>query len=643
MLLILLACSEKTPGTTPDPWPEPEEGPGALVYTEATEAWGLGAVNGAQLQAVDLDGDGYADLVVNDNSGIDDFEASAGGTGGRYHWTLMNRPDGAGGRVFLDETEASGLFARREGAGGRPSVDHIFADVNGDGFIDAFAGVFNDPHTDPAVHYTDTSEVLLNDGDGHFTFAPASPDLQVDFPMSGVTFTDYDGDGVVDLFIALWYANADIYGNGSWLNWLYGANDRLLRGNGDGTFTDVTAAAGLELNEATNDRALDKVLDGSHARPSMGATACDLDGDTLPELLVMAYGRQWNLQWQNQGDGTFVEVGGASGYAGDDDIDYTDNWYYQCTCWVDGSCDAPTDPDFPYSERQCEQVAGGGYWNPGWDDQPANLNGNTFNTACADVDNDGDLDLWSGEITHQWAGGSSDLSGLLLNEGDGTFTRPDLDTLGLLRTPVPDPSTRSWDYGDQKSAVADLDLDGRKDLLLPSGAAYFGNVLYAWRQWDDLRFTEIEADVGLAVPTAHGVALADFDRDGDLDLVAASLSEVLEGTTSDHRLYFYENGLAERHFLRVRLDTWDSNSVGVGSRVTVTAGGRTQTQEVSGGYGQHGMQMEPVLTFGLGLGAEVESVEVTWPGGDTDRCTDVPADTQVLIAPGCAMSEEPPR
>jgi hypothetical protein len=370
----------------------------------------------------------------------------------------------------------------------------------------------------------------------------------------------------------------------------------------------------------------------------MGATACDLDGDALPELLAMAYGRQWNLQWHNEGDGTFTEMGRESGYAGDDDIDYTDNWYYLCQCIVDGTCERPE--GFFYTKSQCQQL--GDLWNDGWDDQPANLNGNTFNTACTDVDDDGDLDLWSGEITHEWAGKSSDLSGLLLNDGTGHFTRPDLAELGLERTPVEDPRSGAWDFGDQKSAFADLDLDGRKDLLLPSGAAYYGNFLYIWRQWDTLRFSEVESDVGVDVPTAHGTAIADFDRDGDLDMVTASLSETAEGNDAGHRLWFWRNDLPDPHFLRVRLSAPMSNSIGIGARVAVTAGDRTQVQEVIGGYGQHGMQQDTVLTFGLGLGATVDAVDVTWPGGATDHFTGIPSDTQVLLTAGGGVTEEPP-
>ena len=635
MIFLLLSCAStdapaKEPAIHDDP---PVEGANGMAFTDATDAWGLSTINGAQMQAVDLDGDGYPDLVMDDNNGIDDDAENL-----RYHWVLMNRDDGSGGRTFVDQTDESGFFQRRSGEGRRPSVDHVFADVDGDGDLDGFAGVFNDPHSDPVGHFTDTSEILLNDGTGHFSLAPQSPDLAVDFPMSGVTFTDVNADGNVDLFIALWYKNADIYGNGSWLNWTYGANDRLLLGQGDGTFADATDAAGMEMKEGTSGNATETVLDGRHARPSMGATACDLDGDALPELLAMAYGRQWNLQWHNLGAGKFEEVGQTSGYAGDTNVDYTDNWYYECSCWTDGTCVGSDDPTLPYNKKQCAQVAA--YWNAGWDDQPANLNGNTFATACADLDNDGDLDLLNGEITHQWAGGSSDLSGVLLNDGNGVFARLDLASSGLARKPVPDPNNHSWDFGDQKAAIADLDNDGRKDVLLPSGAAYYGNILYIWRQWNDLQFSEVETDIGIQIPTAHGVALADFDRDGDLDLVGASLSELVGDSPQNHRVYFYENETPPRHFLRVRLNGSGTNTTGIGARVAVTALGHTQVQEVVGGFGQHGMQMEPVLTFGLGPAVELEGVEVTWVGGDVDTFEGAEVDTQVVLSAGGGVNEE---
>ena len=289
--LALFACTKDD--SEPD---EPYVAP-VLRYVDATEAVGLASQNGAQIVAVDLDLDGYADLVMSDNAGVDDF---AGGT--RYHALLMNRERDDGGRMFVDATEESGFFDRRSGEGGRPSVDHIFADLDGDGDPDAFAGVYNDPHTAPEAQFTDPSEILLNDGTGHFTLAPPSEALQASLPLSGATFTDFDHDGKLDLFIALWYVNADVYGDGTWLNWIFGANDLLLRGNGDGTFADVTARAGLERNELTtwSNANINDVLAGGHARPSMGATACDLDGDGWPEILSMAYGRMWNEQWSNQ-------------------------------------------------------------------------------------------------------------------------------------------------------------------------------------------------------------------------------------------------------------------------------------------------------------------------------------------------------
>lgn len=626
MLLFLFACETGDSAAPKDTAGPVTDDAGGLAFVDETEPWGLGAANASAAWTPDLDGDGWPDLVTADNNGLDEDLSDA-----HYHHLWMNRDDGAGNRVFVDQTEESGLFARRDGDGGRPSAEQLFVDVDGDGDLDCFAGVFNDPHTDPTTHFSDLSDVLLNDGTGHFSFAPVSADLQVDMPVIGVTFNDYDADGNVDVYLGLWYANEDVYGDGSWLNWIFGANDRLLLGNGDGTFHDASEASGIQLRDGTGWGVTDTVLDGRHARPDMGSTSCDLDGDALPDVLAQAYGRQWNLQWKNLGGATFSEVGQASGYAGDADIDYTDNWYYTCYCWANGLCDEPTDPDFPYTKSQCTTVANGGYWNPGWDDQPANLNGNTFSTACADLDNDGDMDLLNAEITHQWAGGSSDMSDVLVNDGTGTFTRLDRAAAGTERDPVVDPSTGAWDFGDQTAAIADLDNDGRKDLVLPSGAAYYGNFLYVWRQWDTLQFYEAEHDAGLEVPTARGIAMADFDRDGDLDMVVTSLSELVGDSDSDHRLYFFRNDSPAQAWLRVHLVGPGTNGQGIGAKVSVTTGERTQVVEVNGGYGQHGLQMEPIASFGLGLAEHVDEVSVTWPGGEVTDYGSFDAGQQLVL------------
>jgi hypothetical protein len=286
-----------------------------------------------------------------------------------------------------------------------------------------------------------------------------------------------------------------------------------------------------------------------------------------------------------------------TGYAGDDELDYSDDWYYQCWALVNGEIDEPTTEELPFSTAQCGQLAGN--WSPGWSDEPANLNGNTFATACADVDDDGDLDLLNGEITHQWAGRSSDLSGLLLNDGTGHFSRPDLASIGLARTPVPNPDAYdSWDFGDQK-ATSPISTTTAARTSSSRAAPRTTELLYLWKQVAPMQFQEIEAEAGVEVPTAHGFALADFDRDGDLDFVASSLSEVLEGTTIEHRVYYFENQVDDgNHFVRIDLESDEPNSFAVGARVEVEADGHTQVQEVVAGFGLHGQQHERTLTSG---------------------------------------------
>src|SRR5439155_9480695 len=230
------------------------------------------------------------------------------------------RPDGSG-RMFVDETDVSGLFVPREGSGLRAAEFHIAADVDNDGDLDLFSGKYVSP--DPMQDTTDRSEIFLNDGAGHFAMAPISdphPSNVTNWTLTTATFTDVDRDGNIDLFTAFWYVN---YANNVGAPW--GLQAQLYRGNGDGTFTTATRDAGLETYSGS-------VKSGKNHRPAYGVQACDLDGDGAPELMIAAYGRQWNLLYQNDGAGSFAEIGRASGYAGDGIVGYGDNQFYRCYC-----------------------------------------------------------------------------------------------------------------------------------------------------------------------------------------------------------------------------------------------------------------------------------------------------------------------
>ncbi len=581
------------------------------AFAEETEAWGLTGITATRFSTADLDGDGYPDLIASEGDAFarDDFDA-----GTRYHWLLMNRDDGDGGRTFVDETEASGLFQIRgedASAGGRPGQINVFGDVDNDGDLDVFSGHFNNEASDDG-DLGDRSELLLNDGTGSFTLAEPS-DFHVDdgYATSGASFHDFDGDGVIDLWMTGWYES---YGG------LHGEQDHLLRGNGDGTFSEVTEDAGLEMRRGSNNSAW---IEGTARRPAFGATACDLDGDALPDLLASNYGRAWNQQWMNQGDGAFEDVSQESGFSDDGRDDYSDNQFYRCYCEVYGCT-----PD-PGAAALGDCASYAAYWSSGWDDQPHRLNGNTFSTACADVDNDGDMDLMSAEIVHWHIGNSSDPSELLLNDGSGIFERPGNESNGLFRD-WDAMGVSSWNEGDLFVGFADLDADGWKDIVLIS-SDYPDTRMFVYRQVAEGQFEEVAEDAGLDQPWPAGLAIADFDLDGDLDIVTGS-STTRSGTPwSDHQVHLYENELSERNHLRIELVGDDANAAGIGARVEVTTDSLTQVQEVSGGYGHMGIHNDVALTFGAGEDCGPAEVTVTWPGGAVDIYGAVPVNYRVTL------------
>jgi hypothetical protein len=590
---------------------------GEAAFSEETAAWGLEGVLGTRFSAADVDQDGYPDLIASEGTafGRDDFEA-----GTRYHWLLMNRPAEGGGRTFVDETLERGLFAPRVGDAnqiGRASVVHVFGDVDNDGDLDVFAGQFYDgsnAEADPG----DRNELLLNQGDGTFVLAPQS-DLFVDdgYATTGASFTDVDQDGKLDLYVVGWYHE---YG------YLYAEQQHLYLGQGDGTFTDITGTAGLFMKRGT---ATSDWLDGEARRPAFAANACDLDGDAAPDLLASNYGRAWNQQWMNDGAALFTEVGQESGAAADDKLDYSDNQFYLCYCSVYGCDPSPEAPAF--DEATCATYAS--YWVPGWDDQPARLAGNTFTTVCGDIDNDGDNDLYNAEIKHWHIGESSDASELLLNDGAGTFTRPGNDTNGLAR----EWASASWNEGDLFAAFLDFDNDGWKDILLVT-TDYPGGRMFLYRQVAPGAFEEVAEPAGIALEWPAGGVVADFDRDGDLDVVTGSSTSRSGTPWTTHEVHLFENGLGGGNMVRIKLAGEAANRAGIGARVEVTTDdGNTQVQELGGGYGHMGMQHDTELSFGLGASCSITAVEVTWPGGAVDTYADVPANYRVTLVEGGAV------
>lgn len=238
-----------------------------------------------RFNTVDLNGDRYPDIAV------------VRGTYRRGNMRLyLNTPGDAGAllpRRFVDHTEASGVNTH-------PWLDTTkkvecisFGDVDNDGDLDLVNAVWMYNTNIPFAE--DQSEVMLNDGnavfshvadDGFETLADPSASSWA-LSVSGVSFLDYDLDGVLDAYVAAYWRTP----NGPY------HPDRLMKGNGDGTFTDVSQSARVTA-----------------AYPMQGASVTDWNNDGWPDVLTSPYCRSNGSLLRNEGDGSFRDIAPMVGY-----------------------------------------------------------------------------------------------------------------------------------------------------------------------------------------------------------------------------------------------------------------------------------------------------------------------------------------
>jgi hypothetical protein len=592
----------KQPPTTPPKW-----------FSDGTAAAGLAKtttlqpVSGA-LAAADLDGDGFSDLVA---MAITSHRVSTdpNWAGKQIRFLFMNQPDpnDATHRVYVDTLKDSGLLSTRDGMGNRGFGLADFGDLDDDGDIDAILCP-TDEITPPNAPPEDACDAMLNDGKGHFTLAPSSDLNSKTFWVPGAALLDYDRDGFLDF----WPSTV--------AHWPYNPNDpstgaTLFRGNGDGTFSNVSAAVGLPTHDGS-------LTTDTQWRHVFGNTACDIDNDGDDDMILASYGREENWVFRND-NGHFTEVGQALGIAHDDRVDTSDDQSFRCYCAANPT-DKTCTPMPPAPVVKCNDAFGAGSgpyfrgWQPGVTDQPWSLGGNNFSIACGDIDDDGDMDLMTATIVHGDVGSSADPSELVINPGDGTkFTRPGNVAMGLDR-----PETGVyWNHGETMAVMVDIDLDGRKDILITETGAYgYDNTAALFHQKADGTFEEVDQPAGLINTVIRNINIptfVDVDGDGDLDLVTS--------LGADPSMHVFQNDVGQaQNLVRVHLDGGAGTNVnrsGIGAIVKVTAGGRTQTQYVSGGYGHGNVQNDMVLTFGLGSACDIDKIDVRWPDGSATVST----------------------
>jgi enediyne biosynthesis protein E4 len=529
------------------------------------------------------------------------------------------------------------------------------------------------PPTGPIVF----EEIAQHSGLTFVTDSSPTPNKnQPETMVAGVALLDYDNDGYLDVFIV----------NGAAIPSLQKESpkywNRLYHNNHDGTFTDVTEAAGV-----------------AGIGYGMGVSVGDYDNDGWPDLYVVNVGK--NQLLHNNGNGTFTDVTDKAGVGGGV-LDGKKMWSVSAA-WVDYNNDGRldlfvsnyckwevnTDPycgPTPKLRAYCHpknyaNLPNTLYRNNGdgtFSDVSAETGiakyfGKGMGIAIADYDGDGFMDIFVAndnlpnflfhnlggkkfeevalEAGVAYAQSGSALSGmgvdfkdvdndgrpdiwhtavenesfpLFRNVGGGQFVEETLSAqLAVTRT------MSGWGNG-----IFDFDNDGWKDLFVArsnvlDNVAQFANRKYeepnsVLRNLGNGKFQDVSSEAGpdFQVAAAHrGVAFGDLDNDGRIDAVVTVLNGPLK--------YFHNISKNSNHWISLKLVGKKSNRMGLGAKVRITGeDGKVQYNHATTAVG-YACASDSRVHFGLGGSRVVREIEITWPSGTRQVLRDVPSD-QIL-------------
>jgi hypothetical protein len=484
---------------------------------------------------------------------------------------------------------------------------------------------------------------------------------------SGVAILDYDRDGWMDIFLVNGMELDPKTRKGE------APTNHLFRNNHDGTFTDVTAKAGL-------------VSTGW----GQGACVGDYDNDGFDDIYVTGYGK--NRLFHNQGDGTFREVGEQAGVAGtgkewgtgcafvdydrDGKLDlFVSNYVHfdlaatpapgaEAGCMWKGAPVMCGPRGLPHASNILYHNEGNGkfrdvsaasgiekteghycfsvttldYNEDGWpdiyvacDSTPSILYRNnhdgTFTDVASEVgaafNEDGREQAGMGSTAADYDGDghidlfktnfSDDTATLYHANGDGTFA--DMTSAAGLGI-----HQESLGWG---TMFADVDNDGWPDLLVANGHVYpevdaaklgatFREPRFLYWNQGNGKFKDVSdtSGPGLKEPMpGRGMAIADFWNDGRLSVVVNNLS--------DRPLLLVNEAKNSNHWLGVRLIGTKSNRDGIGARVVVHGATRDWVDELRSGSG-YDSSSDLRLHFGLGSSPSLKSISVRWPNGQSE-------------------------
>ncbi len=523
--------------------------------------------------------------------------------------------------TFTDVTQEAGIrFRHRYGDHDLSNIVEgtgpgcAFFDYDGDGNLDIYLvnGCWLKKVSDNqgrALRGKLSNVLYRNKGDGTFVDVTAAAKVGDQGFGMGVSAADYDGDGDVDLYV---------------LN--YGANV-LYENQGDGTFEDVSRQSGL-----------------ADPRWSLAAPWLDYDGDGDLDVYVVNYleydeGRfrdyypakgypgplsykgQGDRLFRNEGDGTFTEVTAEAGLTGDKNC----RGMSAVACDLDG--DGRRDiyvandatPNYFYvageggTFKEKALIAGLAFGEGG-------QGASSMGPAVGDVDRDGQLDVYVPDMGYGC---------LLVRRGKGFDDATTRSRLALA----------CGQYTGWGSGLADFDNDGWLDLFVANGNAHheYGEEDVLVRNLHDGTFGDVATGAGAYFADSkrklvgRGAAVADYDNDGDMDILVMALNGPATLLRND--------GGNAQHWLKVDPVPTGGGPTLLGARVSVHVGRAHLVQEVVGasGYLSQG-DLRP--HFGLGGEPRADRVVVRWPDGASTVLEEVNADRILVVEQPTEPTEE---
>jgi hypothetical protein len=480
---------------------------------------------------------------------------------------------------FVDVTAEAGVAGppAANGVGWKTGV--TIADFNNDGYPDIYVCRYNAPNL-----------LYLNDGHGHFK--EVGHKAGVDLVSGSVVgaFEDYDRDGYLDLFVLTNILDAN--------NAPDGEQSHLFHNNRDGTFTDVTEKSGIS-----------RVPGHGHS-----ATWFDYNGDGWPDLYVANdYGEPDHL-YRNNGDGTFTDVLATA-------VPHT-TWFSMGSDSADINNDGMPDlfvADMAGTTHFKSKVTMG------------DMGGlvNFMDTLETPKYMKNALFLNSGadrfmEVSKMAGVGSSDWSWSTRFE--------DLDNDGWVDMHVTNGMVRPFNDSDLQGQIRKLSSRAEVIALMKRQPPQAETHL-VFHNDHNLHFTKVQKEWGLdEVGVSFGSAFADFDNDGDLDLVYVNY---------DGNLSLFRNDCPVGNSIILELRGRESNSFGIGAQAIAHTEQGIQTRRLSVARGSLSTS-QPILHFGLGSSTSVAELEIRWPSGHVQRFRNLKANYRYVITEPAGRATPPP-